>query len=569
MNDNLTPPRLLQRVRYFVSGVELVAHDLLTPSIWRVALTIVSFVTTTYGLMLLYDTLGVGDHGKGSIGFLRFLIPISVAGALHAAIFYLLTQWATTARAKYFRGALPLQVIAILASFGTHWVHMMGGSATMGQFQTTLDSEQRSIGAFVASYDTIADETVALAAHSNVQATVEKSGGGSSCGMVAGNGKGPRYELRMNDQATFAAFDSEIRPRKAQVDDFAKRAEALTARSADEAMAQLATLRVLVNEAKAHLENDSLLDQIRKVAEARVVTGKGPIDIPPALRGKSGEKQFACYDAVLEQRLNAVIAAIKNLKPLPEVIVSDLRDPNTGFPYALGRLVHMFRSLTFSPPSRANLSAERVRTLEVGTAANQDTASWHDVMPLAVASAIEMFLALLFYIGRDRFARHPGMTELANLLRRRDVAIFDRIWQSLGGGGESEAVRRTIDAWSKFEGKYNWVFVPLYSEDDDARLLHTVMEMLVEANLARRAFTGRGLMARWYMNGWCPARRARVSKQPVAIYRMTASEYMAFVLDALARKDANDLGDEPHSGNENRPDSSDRGILIEDKSNAA
>ena len=68
--------------------------------------------------------------------------------------------------------------------------------------------------------------------------------------------------------------------------------------------------------------------------------------------------------------------------------------------------------------------------------------------------------------------------------------------------------------------------------------------------MARRVYSGRGLMARWYMGGWDPARRARISKQAVRIYRLSATEYIAFILDALNRKsDDKPFAGKPYEGN--------------------
>ena len=50
-------------------------HVVASLELWRVALTLISGITTLLGLMLLYDTLG-SEHG-GSTGWLRFGIPVS------------------------------------------------------------------------------------------------------------------------------------------------------------------------------------------------------------------------------------------------------------------------------------------------------------------------------------------------------------------------------------------------------------------------------------------------------------------------------------------------------------
>jgi hypothetical protein len=92
-----------------------------------------------------------------------------------------------------------------------------------------------------------------------------------------------------------------------------------------------------------------------------------------------------------------------------------------------------------------------------------------DVTPLAVAAAVELFLTLLFFVGRDAFPRHPA--QLAAVLARSNTAVFDRIWQALGGGSNPEAVLRTLDTYAKFERRHALVFLPLYGEDDGARVL--------------------------------------------------------------------------------------------------
>jgi hypothetical protein len=190
--------------------------------------------------------------------------------------------------------------------------------------------------------------------------------------------------------------------------------------------------------------------------------------------------------------------------------------------------------LDFSLPSRKRLKADRVDTLR-SINAPDDTQRWSDITPLAVASAIEILLAFLFYISRDTFARHPAMDELDKVVARNEIPVFDRIWRALGGNQDPQAVHRALDAYSKFEGRYTWVFVPLYDEDREAKTLHRVAELMTEAGMARRIFTGRGLMARWYMRGWDAAHQARMAKQAVRIYRLIATEYLAFVLDALNR----------------------------------
>lgn len=540
MNDNKPERKVLRTLHAAIAGIEQIIHDLFTLSIWRLGLTVVSFVTTTYGLMLLYDTLGGSGHGKGSIGILRYLIPIAFSGALHASIYHVLTQWVATRRRKFIILAAFTQVLAILGSFGTHWVHMAAGDATTKAYVTVESAAEQGIRASAASYSAVAANMGALSEYSKAQALVEEKENGTSCGAAAGSGKGPRYQLRMADRATFTGFNSDVATRKEKVDKLVERVAALTAGSADEAMARVATLRSLVNEAKAEFDADPLLDQVRKAAETRIVLGKGPIPIASSKRGKKGEKAFTCYDAELERRLEAVLAAIKSVKPLPEVMVPDYRDPTTGVPFALQRLFRLVStSFEIPRPSREKLTADRIHSLRAQTTTGTEQ-HLGDIVPLVVASGIELALAFLFYLSRNTFARHPGVDQIAAVVDRNDTPVFDRIWEALGGGQDPEAVYRALDVHSKYEGRHTWVFVPLYGENREARVLHRVMELMTEAGMARRVYTGRGFMARWYMRGWDPVRHNLMAKAAVRIYRLSATEYLAFILDALNRK--NDRG---------------------------
>lgn len=219
-------------------------------TVWRVALTIVSGWTTLVGMMLLYDVFGY-DHGGGSIGLLRFVIPISMAGAIHAAIFWALDRWVTMRRRHYFWAiALPLQMLAVGASYGTHWTHMRGASETVGEYLGAQTAIIRGIRSFVQSYQSMAAATASLADHSEKQAKVEAETG-TSCGSHAGAGKGPRHNLRMTDRATFSGFNAEISRRRKALEDLVERAEKATAATANDAIGRLGDLRRIVNEAKA------------------------------------------------------------------------------------------------------------------------------------------------------------------------------------------------------------------------------------------------------------------------------------------------------------------------------
>jgi hypothetical protein len=63
--------------------------------------------------------------------------------------------------------------------------------------------------------------------------------------------------------------------------------EKLNAVTADDAVAKRPELRRLVSEVRASYEADPVIEQIRKVAEARILKGKGPVEIPAANAGKA------------------------------------------------------------------------------------------------------------------------------------------------------------------------------------------------------------------------------------------------------------------------------------------
>ena len=73
------------------------------------------------------------------------------------------------------------------------------------------------------------------------------------------------------------------------------------------------------------------------------------------------------------------------------------------------------------------------------------------------------------------------MDKLARVVARNDITVFDGIWQALGGSHDPEAMHQALDTHSKFEGRYTWVFVPLYGEDREASVLHRIMEIMTES----------------------------------------------------------------------------------------
>lgn len=507
------------------------AHFLSSLTTWRVILTLVSGATTLLGMMLLYDFFGSG-HGAGSVGFLRYIIPVSLAGSIHAAIFWALDHWATLRRPKYLLIAVPLQILAVVASYGTHWTHMRGGSVTVDEFVSSQTTIVRGIRNFAQSYLAMANETAELAAHSEAQAKIEAETG-KSCGTNAKVGKGPRYELRMADRDTYSSFNTEIGARAKQLNELVDRAEKANARSADEAINLVSDLRRIVNETKT-FEADPLLAQLKQSVQKRLLKSKSPIEISPLSRAKQSAATFSCPDAALDRRLVAVLDAITALKPVAEVDVKDARDPRVGFAIALRRLATSVFGAKLLPLSRDEQTRVRRDELALKSGAQEGLRS-EDIAPLIVAVVIEAALTLLFAVGGGSLPTHPGLIELADVINRRRQQVFDKIWVALGGTCEPGAVRRVISRFAKFEGTSALVVVPVYSGESDVQLLHDLMVVLASprVRLAKCIYSGRHL-ASLFTFGWTTAQRENaLNHGAVRIYRMSGVDYLALILDAL------------------------------------
>lgn len=504
---------------------------------WRVALTVVSGLTTTLGLMLLYDVFGAG-HSSGTIGLLRYVIPVSLAGALHAAIYWALDRWSALRLHRYLLLALPLQTLAIAASYGTHWTHMRGDSVTIEGFEGSKSEIVRAIRNFAQSDEVIVLATKALSDHSEKQAKLEAQSG-NSCVVNAGVGMGPRYDLRMNDRDTYASFNAQIADRRKRIDTLVDQAEKMAAASADEAISHGTELRRIVNEAKSY-EADPLLAQLKNTAQQRLLKGRGPIDIPPTKRIKGGVATFACPDATLDRHLTAVIDAINGLKPVPEVDFPDGRDPRVGFSMALGRVATSLLGTKIWSATRVELVDARKEAL-APKARTQEGIRREDVPPMIVATAIEAFLTLLFMIGRDRTRLHPGMEELERLIQRQRQSILDSVWAALGGDNAKGALRQILFDYTKFDHKSAFIIVPVYSARNDVQRVLQLMTLLTHVQLAKCVYTGR-VWAKWYTVGWADAaRESALQDGAVRVYRLSANDYLALVLDAAnPAKPAND-----------------------------
>ena len=498
--------------------------------LWRLVMVFVSGLTTFIGMVLLYDSLGSG-HGNALIGSLRYVIPPALAGTIHAIIYWTLERGATLRRYRFFLLAIPFQLVAIFGSFGAHWTHMRGDSHTVGDFEKSQTAIVRGIQNFVQSYQTMASASSALAQHSIVQAKNEADGPGDSCGAVAGTGRGPRFDLRMSDRDTFSGFNREVAAKVKQLEALAGRAETITAASVAEAMRQRTELRRIVNEAKM-FETDPLLGQLRQSAQQRLQKGRSAIAMPPQKRGKGGAASFTCPDPVLERHLSAVIDAIAGLKPVPEAEFKNASDVRVGATLAWQRLMNSVfggQILVLRRDEQRDARQQQLR----GNGEAVEKLSGEDIGPLAVALAVEFGLTLLFLFGGGALPSHPGLAELQELVGRRREQVFDKMWTALGGDEARGAVRRVLSRFTKFEDKSALVIVPVYSEDSAVQSLHQLMHVLCHVNLAKCIYTGQ-YMKGFFGFGWSEVRRAdALAHGAVRVYRMTAVDYLALILDAV------------------------------------
>jgi hypothetical protein len=503
-------------------------HALGALTTWRATLTFISSVTTLRGMMLLYDVFG-GGHG-GSLGYLAYLIPFGLAGSLHAAIYWALGRWASLGRRKYLLLAVPLQALAVIASYGTHWTGMRGESVTIEGFENSQSGVVRALQEFDRSDEFVATSMASLAQHSEEQAKIEATRGGS-CGVNAGVGQGPRFRLRMDDRANFSEFNKRVGERRSQIRALVERGEQITASSADEALANRTELRRIVDAAKS-FENDPLVSQLKSAVEQRLLEGRSAIPIPPAQRSKSEAQSFACPDPTLDANLSAVLAAIAALKPVPEVEFEDAREARVGFALALKRMVTSLFGMKVLPATRPELVAARTAALSPAPEAADALVS-EDIPPMVVAIVIEAGLTLLFAIGGGTLPIHPGLGELEELVKRERRRVFDAVWIAFGGNEKRGAARAAISRFTKFEGKSALVIVPIYSERPEVRLVHDLMCILAPVHLAKCVYTGR-FLAPLFGLGWTRARRVdALCEGPVRVYRMTAVDYLALLLDAL------------------------------------
>jgi hypothetical protein len=519
----------LSAARNSVPHISSFVHKLASIDFWRVFLTFVSAVTTWIGMMLLYGAFG-GDHGGASMAWLRFIIPLAMAGSIHAAIFWALRQWVGTKRTSFLALAIPLQIIAIVASYGTHWTGMQGASVTTASYIDAQRGVFRGLMTFVQSYQSLSTETKALSDHSQAEATIEEKDG-TSCGARAGDGQGPRYRLRMADRDIYTAFNTQVADRMTRLQSLANQAEAISATTADDAMVKIGGLRRIVDEAKPY-EGDPVLSALRKSAEARIAAGRVPMTDTSGPRGKAATQTFSCSDVMLERHLQSVVDAIDGLKPLPDADVQDARNPRIGFALALHRLGASTFGARLFPSDRTELERARVNALH-GSGHDDDGIQSGDIPPLVIAFIIEATLTLLFWIGGGNLPLHPGMSSLRSYLSRPIARVIPMIWSMLRAGSDPASLQRVLQSHVNFQNRAVLVIFPLYSADPDIRALHQLMELLSAVKLAKKYYTGRALFG-LFAAGWPDVQKLAVNTGgPVRVYRMNEADYLAVLLDVL------------------------------------
>lgn len=509
-----------------VSLVRRFLEFFVTPGVYRVLLTLVSAATTWWGITLIYDAIGAG--AEGALGLLKYVLPVAVAGFLHCTIFWTLYQWTSVRRWRYLALAIPLQALAALSSYTTHWVHLNGDAETAGAFTEAQSTVVRGAIHFAQSYRTVGEAMERLAAHSNAQAEIEERKG-NSCQTSAGTGQGPRYDLRKADAAVFSAFQAQVSGRVKRIDELVARIDALTAMTSADAMSNLPALRRALDEIKA-FEGDPLLVQLRSVAEQRLAKGRGPIAIPASQRGVNKATSFTCTDPLLDRHLATVIEATRALKPVPDIRVVDARDPREGAVLALQRLWGSV--IRGEVPTLSVEALKRARTRELTASGKVDDGLRpRDVSALGLAALVELMLLVAFLIGNRRHIDHPGLDPLAESLARRRSRIFEQAWRQVGGG--STGLAAMLDRHMMYEHRSTLVVVPLYTEAPEEHALHRMMELLVGVGFARRLYTG-WLFVRLFTVGWPRAsREASLRKGHVRVYRLDERDHHALILDSL------------------------------------
>ena len=88
-------------------------------------------------------------------------------------------------------------------------------------------------------------------------------------------------------------------------------------------------------------------------------------------------------------------------------------------------------------------------------------------------------------LSQGDLASHPGVAAIREHLLKNQEGVFAQLWRALGGSVDPLALRRALHSHAKFGRRHVWIVVPVYSDDPDAWVLHSFMELLVEASMAQ------------------------------------------------------------------------------------
>ncbi|MCI0598503.1 MAG: hypothetical protein L0Y60_03120 [Beijerinckiaceae bacterium] len=497
---------------------------------WRRLLIFTSFATTAYGALQLYVT---GTSEEGALGWLAYVIPLVSAGFLHKLIVDWFNVFAREGRPLLLTGAVGLQLIAIMLSFGTHWTHFEGERATIGSFEETQQAIVREIGAERAAFRALAEQAKEIAEYSDERASTELKDG-RTCGPV-GAGDGPRRRLRQEDQRIFADARARAEQRLRDLDAIMDGAAALVAHGAHEAARASAELKRIVNR-MLEFEADPFIGSLKRTVEDRLARGRAPIPVE-AGNSRAASATFSCPDPVLAQHLQSTLAAIVSIHPIGEVVFTDFTKPRSGVRAALSRLLDSVGSSLDSVGFEAWSSPWEQRVRLINAAAQPQTQMRglqpNDYLALSWAVFVEALLFLSYTIGgrRPPFPDPKGLTDILEALEKPRKGTLKELWLATQCRSEFLEILDRHTFW-KWRGKGR-IFVPVDGGDEEAIRLRRFLELAAASGFVRRGVAG--WLLPWVMAiGWTPQHRKRIfAASQVRSYLLSNGELAVLVLQCL------------------------------------
>lgn len=492
---------------------------------WRCLLIATSFATTAYGALQLYAT---GAAQDGTLGWLAYLIPFASAGFLHKLIVDWFNVFAREGRPLLLIGIVGLQLIAVMLSFGTHWTHFQGGTATISSFEEAQQAIVREIGAERAAFRAFTEQAKEIAEYSEERARTELKDG-RTCDPVRG-GDGPRRRLRQEDQRIFADARAQAEQRLRDLDAIMDSAMALVAHDAHEAARASAELKHIVNRMR-EFEADPFIGSLKRTVEDRLARGRAPIPVETR-NSRAAPATFSCPDPVLAQHLHGTLAAILSVQPIGEVVFTDFTNPRSGVRAAFSRLLD---SIVSFEPWRPLSRERRVRLINAAAQAETQTRGLQpdDYLALSWAIFIEALLFLSYTIGARRppFPDPKGLTDILVALEKPSKGTLEELWFATQCRSEfSEIIDRYI-FWN-WRGKGR-IFIPVDSADEEAVRLRHFFELAAASRFVRRGVSG--WLLPWLMAiGWNPHHRRRIfAASQVKSYLLSNKDLAVLLLQCL------------------------------------